>query len=458
MKLHYAKGNKKNFRKINLYTKDSEKKIDSNNELFLNIKIPDNLNRRSFIKFIRLIIKRAQLHKNENISFNYNQIKKNKWIDISEKNMAKLFIQNIILSEYSFDRYKSEKETKLKNILIFGNFSKDEKQSFKNAEIIARNINIARNLANTPGNDMTPSILVSNIKKIFKNTPKTKLKILEEKDIKKLNMNLIYAVGIGSQEKSKFIILEYKNGKINEKPTVIIGKGITFDTGGIDIKPAGKFADMYMDMTGSAIAIGTLKALIDLKVKKNIIILIPAVENAVGGSAYRPGDIISSMSGKTVAIGNTDAEGRLVMADAISYAEQYKPETIIDIATLTGASLVALGQRATAIMSKSKDIQNKMIKIGEEVGDYLWPLPTWDEFSNDLKSEYADISNIGKTRFGGTITAGMFLYEFVKMYKNEPNWIHLDIAPRMESIESDNLAKGATGEPIGMLVEYLKNK
>lgn len=456
MKLQYTEENKKGFRQVNLYKKDSEKKIDSKGELFMNVKITANLNRKTFIKFIRLIIKRAQLHKLENISFNYEQIKNIIDEKITTEEVAQLFIQNIILAEYSFDKFKKEKGVKLKSVLIFGNFSKNEKTEFKNAEIVIKNINTARDLANTPGNHMTPTILANNVIKIFKSLPKTKVKILEEKDIKKLKMNLIDAVGIASDEKSKFIIIEYKNGKINEKPVVIVGKGITFDTGGVDIKPAGKFTDMYMDMTGSAIAIGTLKSLIDLKAKKNIVVLIPAVENAIGGSAYRPGDIITSMSGKTVAIGHTDAEGRLIMADTITYAERYKPALIIDIATLTGASLVALGQRATAIMSKSNNTQSEMIKKGELVGDYLWPLPSWDEFSEDLKSDYADISNIGKTRYGGTITAGMFLYQFIKMHKTEPKWVHLDIAPRMESIESDNLSKGATGEPIRMLVEYLK--
>ncbi len=456
MKITYANKKKKDFREINLYKKDKEKKIDDKNNLYLNMKVPEQLDRKTAIRFICSMVKRAQSHKLEKIAFDYEQIKKTIGNILSEEYCAKLFVKNISIASYTFDKYKTKKENTLKEILIFGNFSKEEKDVFKETEIITKNINISRDLANTPGNLMTPNILVKNVKKIFNKDKNIKIKILGEDAIKKLKMNLIYSVGLASKEKSKFIILEYKNGKKNENPVAIIGKGITFDAGGLDIKPAGKFMDMYMDMTGSAIAIGILKSIVDLNIKKNIVVLIPAVENSVSGSSYRPGDIITSMSGKTVAIGNTDAEGRLVMADAITYAERYKPSLLIDIATLTGASLVALGQRATAIMSRSEKIQSEMIKIGNNVGEYLWPLPAWDEFANDLKSDYADIINSGSSRYGGTAKAGMFLYEFIKMYKEKPHWVHLDIAPRMESIDEDNLAKGATGEPIDLLVEYLR--
>ncbi len=458
MKLHYAKQNKKDFRQINFYQKESEKKQDTKDNLFLNIALPkEPLTRMSFIRLVRLGVRRAILHKQEKISFSYQQLRDISQSFLDKKESAFLSIMNIIRASYSFDTYKTHKDYQLKEILIFGDFSKIEKKAMQEAEIVASNINMARDLANTPGNNMTPSILARTVKTLFKKAPNTKVKILKEKDIKKLKMNLMEAVGRASKEESQFIIVEYINGKKNEKPTVIVGKGVTFDAGGLDIKPAGKFLDMYMDMTGAAIGIGTLKSLVDLKIKKNVILLIPAVENFVSAQSYRPGDIITSLSGKTVAIGHTDAEGRLVMADAISYGERYKPSLLIDIATLTGASLVALGQRATAIMSQTPRIQEALVNYGDTVGERLWPLPTWNEFASDLKSDYADISNIGKTRYGGTITAGMFLYEFIKMYKKEPQWVHLDIAPRMESIEEDNLAKGATGEPIAMLVEFFKN-
>lgn len=453
MKILYGTQNKTKFRQINLYTKKSEKKSDTHSKLFMNICIPEKMNQRKFITFIRSIIKRAELHKLEYISFSYDQIKS--LCEMSETDQAELFIKNILLASYRFDKYKTKKETQIKAVLVFGSFSQQEKRSFQYAEILTHNINEARDLANTPGNLMTPSLLAQYAKKIFTKKSKTKIKILEEKDLKKNHMNLVLAVGQGSSEKSKFIVIEYSNGPKNQKPSVLVGKGITFDTGGIDIKPAGKFTDMYMDMTGAAISMASLKTIIDLKIKKNIIVLIPAVENAISGKAYRPGDIVTSMSGKTISIGHTDAEGRLVMADAITYAERYDPKLIIDIATLTGASLISVGQRASVIMSKNASLQSDMINIGESVGDYLWPLPAWDEFSQDLKSDYADISNISNIKYGGTITAGMFLYEFIKNYKKEPDWIHLDIAPRMESIDSDKLSKGATGEPISMLVKFL---
>ncbi len=456
MKITYTNKNKKEFRQINLYQKDSEKKIDTKNEFFTNIKVPEKLSQKETIRFIRSIMQRAKTHKLEKVSINYMQTKRYLLGEIDENLFAELFIKNIILAEYSFDIYKTKKEKRIKELLILGDFSKKEKQSFNLAQKVARNINIARNLANTPGNHMTPSTLLKKTKKIFKDAYKTKIKVLEEKDIKKSGMGLIEAVGRASSEKSKFIIIEYKNGVKDEKPIVLVGKGVTFDAGGLDIKPAGKFMDMYMDMAGAAVTIGTLKTLSDIKVKKNIIALIPAVENSISGDAFRPGDIITSLSGKTVMIGNTDAEGRLIMADAISYAERYKPELIIDIATLTGSSLVALGQYASAIMSQDGEFSKKIIETGNKIGEYVWELPAWDDFTEDLKSNYADILNSGNTRYGGVSRAGMFLYEFVKIYKKEPKWIHIDIAPRMESVKIDNLAKGATGEPIALLVDFLK--
>ena len=210
-------------------------------------------------------------------------------------------------------------------------------------------------------------------------------------------------------------------------------------------------------MTGGAVVIGALKAITELKLKKNVIILIPAVENAISGKATRPGDIIKSMSGKTVEIKNTDAEGRLILADALTYAKKFKPSIVIDVATLTGASLVAVGQRATAIMSRNEKFLSQIQQFGENCGDYMWPLPLWEEFEKDMESKFADISNLSSVNYGGAITTGIFLHSFAKDLGKNVKWAHLDIAPRMESIPSDNLEAGATGEPVRALVEIVKN-
>lgn len=456
MKIIYTKENKKGFRQINLYTKDSQKKTDTNSNQFLNFKTPKDLNRRKYISFIRSIVQRAQSHKLEKISFNYGLVKSIKVGGIDDYWKARLFVENLIIAEYKFDRYKSEKSERIKEILVFGDISRNEKIAFAEAQKISSAVNVARDLANTPGGEMTPTLLTNQVKKLFKGS-KVKVKVLEESDTRKLKMNLFLSVGQGSKEKSKFIIAEYNGGKKGEKPIVLVGKGVTFDTGGINLKPSASILGMNMDMSGAAIVASTLKAVVDLGIKKNVVVLIPAVENSVSGEAYRPGDIIKSMSGKTVEVLNTDAEGRLILADALTYSERYNPKVIIDVATLTGASLLAVGQKASVVLGKDTDLNRKLMDYGEQTGDYLWELPFWDEFEKDIDGNFADIMNTGKTRYGGTITAGMFLYQFVKNFKKKTKWAHIDMAPRMESATGDNLNKGATGEPVRMLVEFVKN-
>jgi leucyl aminopeptidase len=237
------------------------------------------------------------------------------------------------------------------------------------------------------------------------------------------------------------------------KPLVLIGKGITYDTGGLNVKPSGSMHDMHLDMSGGAAVIGALSAIAKLGLKKNVIGIIPAAENAVSSEAMRAGDIVTAMNGKTVEILHTDAEGRLVLADALTYSERFNPGTILDVATLTGAALSALGQQASAFMTKDEALEIKLRTLGEESGDLLWPLPLWDEYQSTIKSHRADISNIATnfSRFGGTIEGGAFLYNFAP--KNVP-WAHIDMAPRMDSIPSDKLTKGATGEPVRLLVRF----
>lgn len=456
MEIKYIKENKTNIREINFYLKDFEKKENIQIKKYFNIKITDGLDRRKFISLIRSVVVKLKKDEINEIVFDYNQIKKIKINALSDFERAKIFIENLFLAEYKFDKYLSEKKGRIKNILILGNFSAEEKKAFQEGEIVSAGMNKARDLANTPGSEMTPNILLLETKKMFSGLKNIKISVIDEKQAKKLKMNLFLAVSRGSDEPGKIIIVEYQAGKKTAKKISLLGKGITYDTGGLSLKPASAMFGMEKDMTGSAVVLATLYSVAKLELKKNVVVVATAVENAISARAYKPGDLLKSMSGITVEVKNTDAEGRLVLAEALTYiAQKIKPAEIIDVATLTGASLVAIGEKASIVMTRNQEMENKIRLLGEKTGDYIWPLPLWDEFETDIKGKLADIANTGKNKYGGTITAGIFLYQFIKKEKNI-KWAHLDIAPRMDSAEGDNLEYGATGEPVRLLVEYVK--
>ncbi len=232
-----------------------------------------------------------------------------------------------------------------------------------------------------------------------------------------------------------------------------MGKGVTFDTGGINLKPTDAILGMNMDMSGGAAVIHTLIAAARLKLRKNIVALIPAVENAPSGSSYRPGDVLRSMSGKTIEVRNTDAEGRIILADALTYAKRYRPALVVDVATLTGSAVVALGERAIALFTQDEKLEQTFRLLGEESGDYVWPLPLWDEYDEDIKGVFGDVANVGKTRYGDAILAAVFLKQFVA---DAYPWTHLDIAPRMTALPDEFLAKGSAGAPVRLLVKLLE--
>jgi leucyl aminopeptidase len=261
----------------------------------------------------------------------------------------------------------------------------------------------------------------------------------------------------GSKKPSASSSKKKGSGKAGDKndPIVFVGKGITFDTGGLQVKPGMAMYEMHMDMSGGASVIAAIACAAKLGLKKNIIGLIPSAENAVSDEAMRPGDIYTSMSGKTVEVLHTDAEGRLVLGDALTYAKRYNPRLIVDVATLTGAALVAVGQHASIIMTKDRKLEDTFREYGEYTGDYVWPLPLWDEYKQYTKGLHGDISNIpqGDTRYGGTINGGTFLSNFTEGEK----WVHIDMAPRMTAVQSDKLAKGATGEPSRLLVHIAES-
>jgi leucyl aminopeptidase len=298
---------------------------------------------------------------------------------------------------------------------------------------------------------MTPSVLANEARRVAAKLP-IKVKIFGVPEMQKLKMGGVLGVGKGSAFPAKFIVMEYFGDKKGEAPVVLVGKGVTFDTGGINLKPGDSMLGMNMDMSGGAAVIHALAAAARLKVKKNIVVLVPAVENMPSGTSYRPGDILRSMSGKTIQVDNTDAEGRIILADALRYAKRYDPALVVDVATLTGAAVVALGERASALFTQDRDLEQRFRELGETSGDYVWPLPLWDEYDAEIKGTFGDVSNLGKTRWGGAITAAAFLKQFADGYP----WVHLDIAPRMTAVEGEYLAKGAAGAPVRLLVKLLE--
>ncbi len=417
---------------------------------------------RKFRLFVRSIVQAAKSHQLENVAMTLPEFPKLK--DTGEEWVYSTVAENLHLAAYEFTAYKSKQSKKgLKEILLCGGISKKAESGFKRGEIVAEATNNARDIANTPALDMTPDLLAKAAKKAIAGTKAT-IKVLSHTELKKLKMGALLAVGQGAENDPKLIVIEYyglkKPGASSKKdsslkPIVLLGKGITYDTGGLNVKPSGAMHEMHLDMSGGAMVIGAISAIAKMKLKKNVIAIIPTAENAVSDKAMRAGDIVTSMSGQTIEVTHTDAEGRMVLADALTYSERFNPKVVLDIATLTGASLVALGQHTSAIMTKDEKLQTKLIEIGEESGDYMWPLPLWDEYKPYVKSARADISNISPSfsKYGGAIEGGIFLSFFAP--KNAP-WAHIDMAPRMTSVPSDKLAKGATGEPVRMLVKFVE--
>jgi len=356
---------------------------------------------------------------------------------------------------YRFDQFKSEKEVvSLKTITLFTPEAKSlstcQKALHEGISIVAGS-EFTKNLANLPSNICTPTYLAKTAQTFAKKYRKIKVKVLEESDMKKLGMGAFLAVTKGSDQPAKLICLEYKGTAKKQKPIIFVGKGITFDTGGLSLKPADSMVGMKYDMCGAATVLGTLKAAAELKLPLHIVGIIAAAENMPSGKATKPEDIVTTMSGQTVEIMNTDAEGRLVLCDALTYAERYNPEVVIDIATLTGAVVIALGHHATGLLSNYQPLANELLAAGNESHDRAWQLPLWDEYQEQLKSPFADMSNVGG-RSAGTITAGCFLSRFTKKF----HWAHLDIAGTAGMMGGND--RFASGRPVPMLVQYLINK
>lgn len=407
---------------------------------------------RTFRTFVRGIVMSAKKHKLSKIAIAFDASACTGLSAYNADWMWQTIGENLHLADYEFTRYKSKApKVVLKEILVANITDAAATKAIVRGETIAMYANLCRDIANTPGSDMTPELLAQAAKQVLKGTTAT-VKVLDDKAIVKLKMGGLLGVGQGALHKPRFIIVEY--GKKDSKksgPIVFVGKGITFDTGGLQVKPGMSMYEMHMDMSGGAAVIAAVGAIAKLGLKQHVIGLIPAAENAVSDTAMRPGDVLTMMSGTTVDVLHTDAEGRLVLADALHYAKQFKPRLVVDVATLTGAALVAVGQHAHIIMTKDRALEDALRDLGEESGDYVFPLPLWDEYKQYTKGVHGDIANIpsGDSKYGGSINGGMFLSHFTKGMR----WVHIDMAPRMTSIPSDKLAKGATGEPVRLLVK-----
>lgn len=455
MKINFKKPlNNKDVLFININFDNKDEIFKENNIKTLYLKCEEKMTLRKLFLIIRKMIMLAKKNKADKIAFNFSDFIFDS-IKISKNDLAEIIGTQLDFANYEFLEYKTETKNTfmgIKEVFILETTPEISKTILRGHHI-AIEVNKARTLSNTPGADMTPTILANKAKESVLGLP-VKVTILGEKEIKREKMHAILSVGGGSDEESKFIIMEYWGGSKKDKPIILVGKGVTFDTGGINLKPSSGLLSMNMDMSGGASVIHTLSLVAKMKLKKNVIAIIPSVENMASGKSYRPGDIIRSMSGKTIEILNTDAEGRVILADALTYTKRYKPEIVIDVATLTGAACVALGDYASAIFTEDDELSKTFEEIGERTGDYVWRLPLWEEYESGIKGSVGDLTNVHNkdSRSGGAIYAASFLHQFIKGTK----WLHIDMAPRMVSASGDNLSSGALGTPVRMLFKFIE--
>lgn len=368
---------------------------------------------------------------------------------------ARLLVETLADGTYVFDRFKSQKAEapKLKKITLLADKADSAavEQGAKQAQAIANGMALTRDLGNMPPNLCHPTFLGEQAKALGKEFKGLKVEVLDEKKLRELGMGSFLAVAQGSDQPPRLIVLQYNGGKKDEAPHVLVGKGITFDTGGISLKPGLGMDEMKFDMCGAASVFGTFRAVLELQLPINLVGVMACAENMPSGGATRPGDIVTTMSGQTVEILNTDAEGRLVLCDALTYVERFKPQSVVDIATLTGACIVALGSNTSGLMGNNDALVKQLLKAGEVADDRAWQLPLFDEYQEQLDSPFADIANIGGPK-AGTITAGCFLSRFAKKF----HWAHLDIAGT--AWISGGKDKGATGRPVPLLTQYLLDR
>lgn len=374
---------------------------------------------------------------------------------LSERIICELSVRQSILtfadSIYRFDNYKSEKKSKAMLEHLCMAFTTeppcDVARMLEQGKAIAKGMCLSRDLANQPGNVCTPSFMAETAQSLGRQYDAMTIDVLEESDMETLGMGSFLSVSKGSAEAGKMIVLEYNGAGDSSRPIALVGKGVSFDTGGISLKPGSNMDEMKFDMCGAASVIGAINACAEMQLPINIVAVVAAAENMPSSQATKPGDIVTSMSGKTIEVLNTDAEGRLVLCDALTYVGRYNPEVVIDTATLTGACIVALGHHICAVLSNNDELARDLINAGNDINDRTWQLPMDDAYSKQLKSEFADLGNIGGPA-AGTITAACFLSKFTESY----DWAHIDIAGTAWK------GKAATGRPVPLLVQYLINK
>ncbi|BDU15493.1 leucyl aminopeptidase [Lysobacter auxotrophicus] len=373
-------------------------------------------------------------------------------LDVAGRDKAWNIRQAVIAADHACYRYtatlgtsRKKDEPGLRAFSVLG----DDAVALAQGQAIAAGVQFSRELGNLPPNICNPAYLAQQAQEFAGRFPTTSCDVLDVAQMQELGMGSLLAVGRGSANPPKLIVLKYTNGG-DAKPYVLVGKGITFDTGGINLKTQGGIEEMKYDMCGGATVMGTFVAAVGMQLPVNLVVIVPAVENMPDADAYRPSDVLTSMSGKTIEVGNTDAEGRLILCDALTYAQRFEPQALVDVATLTGACMVALGKFASGLMSKHDDLANELLDAGENVFDRAWRLPLWDEYQTLLESSFADVYNIGG-RWAGAITAGCFLGRFAEGQR----WAHLDIA----GSASDEGKRGmATGRPVGLLSQWLLDR
>ena len=370
----------------------------------------------------------------------------------SSASTAALSCETLASGLYSFDQFKSEKAepAKLEHIELLTDAANEQavRQACSEALAITTGMQVTRDLGNLPPNICHPRYLAERAQEMAANNPALKVEVLEEKQLEELGAGALLAVARGSDQPPRMIILNYQGADKDQQPNVLVGKGITFDTGGISLKPGAGMDEMKYDMCGAATVMGVMTAALQLKLPINLIGVLTCAENRPSGSASRPGDIVTSMSGQTIEILNTDAEGRLVLCDALTYVKRFNPKSVVNIATLTGACIVALGDKTSGLMGNNDELIGQLLAASKEAGDAAWQLPLFDDYQEQLDSPFADIANIGGPK-AGTITAGCFLSRFTKDYP----WAHLDIAGT--AWISGGKEKGATGRPVPLLTRFL---
>lgn len=425
--------------------------------VFVGIGKPGHLDMVACAKMVGQVMRSVQAMKVLNVGFWLRDVLVSTYPQAEQ--FGELLASYAVMSVYEFEEYRRKKATKIKALTLYIENKKEEaavSRGVQTGSIIGRITNESRNLGNHPGNVATPVHLAKFMREQAEKEPTLNVKVLGEGDMEKEKMGLILGVASGSDQEAQFIVVEYWGADKKEAPYVIIGKGVTFDSGGISIKPAPAMDEMKFDMCGAAAAFGVIRCAAALKLKLNVVCLVPAAENLIGPKAYKPGDILTASDGTTVEIMNTDAEGRLLVADALVYARQYKPAAVIDLATLTGAVVIALHDIAAGLFTQDPKLADELKKTGEQTGDAAWPLPMPDEFREHIRSKTADIMNLAAFRWGDAITGATFLNHFVD---GRFPWAHLDIAGvAWATGGKKHLAPGATGGGTRLVLQYLRNQ